>query len=153
NDRELKIWSRWRPGAPQPAPGHDRPGQNLMRFCPGRFLHSEKTSMLGTMTQTQSQVGEEFGSLVRRCQRGDAAAWRRLLEEARQSTTELARRSYRLDREDAEDVAQAVQIRIVERLGQLREPRAFPLWVRRLVHTAAVDLIRQRRPHLSLDAP
>jgi RNA polymerase sigma-70 factor, ECF subfamily len=50
-------------------------------------------------------------------------------------------------------MAQVVQIRVAERLSQLRDPVAFPCWVRRLVHRAAVDSIRQQRPHLSLDDP
>jgi RNA polymerase sigma-70 factor, ECF subfamily len=91
--------------------------------------------------------------LVNRCGNGDAAAWNRLLEDVRKLAIDLARWKYRLAREDAEDVAQVVQIRVAERLPQLRDPEAFPYWVRRLVHHAVVDTVRQRRPLLSLDDP
>jgi RNA polymerase sigma factor (sigma-70 family) len=54
-------------------------------------------------------------------------------------------------RDDAEDLAQQVQIRVAERLSQLREPQAFHHWLRRLIHHAAVDSLRERRLLLSTD--
>jgi RNA polymerase sigma factor (sigma-70 family) len=96
--------------------------------------------------------GEEMHWLLSRCAGGDAAAWDRLLGETRRLTLDLARWKYRLSPEDAEDVAQVVQIRVSERLVQLRRSASFPLWVRRLAHHAVVDHLRQRRPQLSLDA-
>jgi RNA polymerase sigma-70 factor (ECF subfamily) len=65
----------------------------------------------------------------------------------------LGTRSYRLGLEDAEDLAQIVQLHLLDRLEQLREPAAFPRWVRRLIHTKALDMLRRRRWTLSLDAP
>ena len=53
--------------------------------------------------------------------------------------------------EDAEDLAQMVQIRVSERLPQLRQTAAFPVWVRRVIHHVALDMLRQRRPLFSLD--
>jgi RNA polymerase sigma factor (sigma-70 family) len=38
-------------------------------------------------------------------------------------------RQYRLTRAEAEDVAQTVWLRLVEHLGELREPRALPQWL------------------------
>jgi RNA polymerase sigma-70 factor (ECF subfamily) len=80
-------------------------------------------------------------------------ASRRVLEAVRELAVSLGRRTYRMGLEDAEDMAQVVQIRVLERLPQLRRPGAFPLWVRRLIHHAAIDMLRQRRWTLSLDAP
>jgi RNA polymerase sigma-70 factor (ECF subfamily) len=98
---------------------------------------------------------QEFGSdlerLVQQCGAGDDAAWRRLLDGVRRLALEAGTRTYRLSREEAEDVAQVVQIRVTERLAQLREPAAFPLWARRMVHHAALDALRQRRPLVCLD--
>ena len=38
-------------------------------------------------------------------------------------------RSFRLQGCDAEDVGQTVWLRLVEHLGELREPRALPKWI------------------------
>jgi RNA polymerase sigma-70 factor (ECF subfamily) len=46
-----------------------------------------------------------------------------------------------------------VQLRVAQRLPQLREAGAFHAWVRQLTHHAALDGFRQRRPTLSLDEP
>jgi RNA polymerase sigma-70 factor (ECF subfamily) len=78
-------------------------------------------------------------------------AWNRLLSEVRRLAMDLARWRYRLGREDAEDVAQAVQIRVTDRLPQLRSSECFPSWLRRLVRHAVIDHLRQRRPTLSLE--
>jgi RNA polymerase sigma-70 factor (ECF subfamily) len=95
----------------------------------------------------------ELEQLIRRCWSDDAQAWDRLLAAARQLTLSLGHWKYRLGREDAEDLAQVVQLRVAQRLPQLRDPAAFPAWVRQLTHRAAVDVMRQRRPTLSLDEP
>src|SRR5687768_4185260 len=94
--------------------------------------------------------GSEMECLVRRCQTGDGHAWSRVLGEVRRVALELGRWKYRLGAEDAEDVAQVVQIRVSQRLCQLRDAGAFPCWVRRLAHRAALDCLRARKPLLSL---
>jgi RNA polymerase sigma-70 factor (ECF subfamily) len=71
----------------------------------------------------------------------------------RRLSLDLGKWKYRLGREDAEDLAQVVQLRVTQRLQQLRDPAAFPAWVRQLTHHAMVDLLRQRRSTLSLDEP
>jgi RNA polymerase sigma-70 factor (ECF subfamily) len=96
-------------------------------------------------------LGEDLGALLDGCAAGDPSAWRRLLDAVRPMAMDLARRSYHMGREDAEDLAQMVQIRVSERLTQLRQPEALPLWVRRVVHHVALDMLRQRRPLLSLE--
>jgi RNA polymerase sigma-70 factor, ECF subfamily len=106
-----------------------------------------------TADRTQGFSGGDLAYLVERCGVGDGAAWNRLLSEVRRLAIDLGRWKYRMSREDAEDMAQVVQIRVAERLSQLRDPGAFPCWVRRLVHRAAVDSLRQQRQHLSLDDP
>jgi RNA polymerase sigma-70 factor (ECF subfamily) len=93
----------------------------------------------------------DIEGLVAACAAGDPQAWRRLLEAVRQLAIHVARRQYHLGVEDAEDLAQLVQIRVSARLPQLRRPGAFPLWVRRIIHHVAIDLLRQRRSPLSLD--
>ncbi|MFN3650126.1 MAG: RNA polymerase sigma factor [Armatimonadota bacterium] len=98
--------------------------------------------------------GHEVERLLRRCGAGDRRAWDLLLREVRRLALELGRWRYRLGQDEAEDMAQVVQLRVTQRLGQLREPEAFPLWVRRLVHHAAVDMMRGRKQgEVSLDDP
>jgi RNA polymerase sigma-70 factor (ECF subfamily) len=89
--------------------------------------------------------------LLTGCAGGDPLAWRHLLETVRTQTLLHAEHSYGLESHDAEDLAQQVQIRVAERLSQLREPGAFHHWLRRLIHHAAVDNLRERRLPLSTD--
>jgi len=106
-----------------------------------------------TAIRVQDVENEETTQLLRRCTVGDHQAWDRLLAQVRRLAFDLGRWKYRLGNEDAEDLAQVVQLRVSQRLPQLRDPAAFPSWVRRLTHHAAVDAMRQRRPALSLDEP
>lgn len=96
---------------------------------------------------------DEITPLLRRCNREDAQAWDCLLAHVRRLALDLGRWKYHLGKEDAEDMAQVVQLRVCQRLPQLRNAAAFPSWVRRLTHRAAVDFMRQRRRTLSLDEP
>jgi len=109
--------------------------------------------MRGKTEHWRIRLGNDLEALLAGCAQDDARAWRRLLEAVRELAMDLAMQTYRLSREDAEDLAQLVQIRVSERLPQLRRPGAFPLWVRRVVHSLALDLLRQRRPLVSLDDP
>jgi RNA polymerase sigma-70 factor, ECF subfamily len=94
---------------------------------------------------------QELEQLLSDCAAGDPLAWQRLLESVRRLALGRALWVYRLGPDDAEDLAQQVQIRVSQRLLQLRQPEAFPVWISRLVHHVALDLLRQRRPLLSLD--
>src|SRR5438093_10867532 len=109
--------------------------------------------MDGSMHRFRSQFGDDLEVLVPACARGDRHAWERLLDMVRRLAMDLAVRQYHLWPQDAEDLAQLVQIRVSERLPQLQRPAAFPLWVRRIIHHVALDMLRQRRPSLSLDDP
>jgi RNA polymerase sigma-70 factor (ECF subfamily) len=113
--------------------------------------------MMGRTKQFREKLGTDLDGLVEDCTHGSGAAreaaWNRLLEEVRRMALDLGRQNYHLGLEDAEDLAQLVQLRVLERLPQLRQTAAFPLWVRRVIHHAALDMLRQRRPLFSLDAP
>jgi RNA polymerase sigma factor (sigma-70 family) len=118
---------------------------------------SGRLDMIGRTEQLRETLGADLERLLEECTQGSGAvkeaAWNRLLEEIRRMALDLGRRSYHLGLEDAEDMAQTVQLRVLERLPQLRHAAAFPLWVRRVIHHVALDMLRQRRPWLSLDAP
>jgi RNA polymerase sigma factor (sigma-70 family) len=66
--------------------------------------------------------------LVIRARNGDRSAWEALVERYSPLTWSICRR-YQLDRTDAEDVAQAVWLRLVEQLDKLRDPAALPGWI------------------------
>jgi RNA polymerase sigma-70 factor (ECF subfamily) len=54
---------------------------------------------------------------------------------------------------DAEDVTQEVFIEAWKTLPKLREPAAFGTWIASLARGRAVDHLRRRREHASLDRP
>jgi len=66
--------------------------------------------------------------LVIRASRGDRQAWDALVERYAPLIWAICRR-YRLADADAEDVSQAVWLRLVEQLGNLRDPAALPGWL------------------------
>jgi RNA polymerase sigma factor (sigma-70 family) len=59
---------------------------------------------------------------------GDQRAWDRLEERFEPLVWSICR-SYRLSREDAEDVYQMTWLRLAEKLDQVRDPRALPGWI------------------------
>ena len=63
--------------------------------------------------------------LVTRAGIGERAAWDALVERYSPLIWSICRRC-QLDRADAEDVGQAVWLRLVEHLGSLRDPAALP---------------------------
>jgi RNA polymerase sigma factor (sigma-70 family) len=86
--------------------------------------------------------------LVIRANRGDRQAWDALVERYAPLIWAICRR-YRLAGADAEDVGQAVWLRLVEQLGNLREPAALPGW---LVTTTRRECGRVQRKAASLPA-
>jgi RNA polymerase sigma factor (sigma-70 family) len=109
--------------------------------------------MIRTTRELREELNRDLEHLVAGCAGGEPEASRRLLESVRTLTMSLGTGVYRLGLDDAEDLAQIVQLRVLDRMGQLRQPAAFPAWVRRLIHHAALDMLRGRRWTLSLDAP
>lgn len=67
-------------------------------------------------------------ALVSRARDGDQAAWDAIVERYAPLVWAIGRR-YRLDRSDIDDVAQSVWLRLVERLGTLRDAAALPGWI------------------------
>ena len=53
----------------------------------------------------------------------------------------------------AEDATQEAFLLVYERIGQLRDPRAFPGWLKRIVYTQCDRVIRRKQPRLeSIDS-
>ena len=79
--------------------------------------------------------------LVTQARNGDQSAWDALVDRYSPLIWSICRRS-QLDRTDAEDVYQAVWLRLVEQLDNLREPAALPGW---LATTTQRECYRVRR--------
>jgi RNA polymerase sigma factor (sigma-70 family) len=67
-------------------------------------------------------------ALTMAAQKGDHGAWRALVDRYTPLVAAVIL-GFRLQRSDAEDVVQTVWLRLVEHLGELREPRALPKWI------------------------
>jgi RNA polymerase sigma factor (sigma-70 family) len=79
--------------------------------------------------------------LLARASAGDAAAWEAIVDRFAPLVWAVTR-SQGLDHRDATDVSQTVWLRVVEHLGALREPEAFPGWLRT---TTRHECLRTRR--------
>jgi RNA polymerase sigma factor (sigma-70 family) len=80
-------------------------------------------------------------ALVARAVDGDKTAWENVVDRYAPLVWSICRR-YELALSDAEDVAQSVWLRLVERLPLLREPAALPGWI---VTTTSRECIRVLR--------
>jgi len=86
--------------------------------------------------------------LVTRARSGDRSAWDELVDRYSPLIWSICHR-WQLDRTDAEDVGQAVWLRLVEQLGNIREPAALPGW---LATTTQRECSRTRRSRCRLAA-
>lgn len=71
---------------------------------------------------------ESVADLVHAAVSGDEQAWDALVERYSPLLMSVLRR-YRMSPDDLRDVAQTVWLRLIENLGNLREPRALPSWI------------------------
>ncbi len=85
-----------------------------------------RASLSSAMSQTNTELNDICLAI-----QGDLAALARLWEDHRRwlSVVILANRDQRLD---VEDVLQDVAVRVIARIGSLRDPRAFRAWLRTL---------------------
>ena len=75
---------------------------------------------------------------------GDERAWEDIVERYGPLVMAVLAR-HRFFGADAEDVSQVVWLRLVEHLGELREPRALPKWLVTTTRNECIRLIRSRR--------
>jgi RNA polymerase sigma factor (sigma-70 family) len=90
----------------------------------------------------------EVIDLVTRARCGDRSAWDQLVDRYSSLIWSICHR-WQLDRTDAEDVGQAVWLRLVEQLDNLRDPAALPGW---LATTTQRECSRTRRSRCRLAA-
>jgi RNA polymerase sigma-70 factor (ECF subfamily) len=81
--------------------------------------------------------------LVRRAQKGDHDAFRKLLDDHRSAVVSTLFACGVRCPETARDLAQEVALRAWTKLTTLKEPRTFPAWVRRIAANAARDHLRR----------
>lgn len=85
-------------------------------------------------------------SLVRQAQRGDAKAFRLLVERYQRKIFAVAI-SLVKDREEAQDIAQDAFIRVHQRLGDFKGDSSFYTWLYRITRNLCIDRLRSRRTH------
>ena len=91
-------------------------------------------------------------ALTARARAGDGAAFAQLVERHQGMVYALALGKTGHP-QDAEEVVQTAFLKAWQGLPNFRGEAAFSPWLYRLTVHAAVDLLRQRRQHLSLDDP
>jgi RNA polymerase sigma factor (sigma-70 family) len=75
---------------------------------------------------------------------GDEDAWGQIVERYAPLVMSVLAR-YRLFGADAQDVSQIVWMRLVEHLGDLREPRALPMWLITTTRNECLRLLKSQR--------
>lgn len=89
--------------------------------------------------------------LVKECLAGNEAAWSSLIEKYKGLIYSIPVK-YGLQPQDAADVFQATCLELLERLSQLREPRALPKWLMQVAHHQCYHWKRQQRRIVSRDS-
>ncbi len=91
---------------------------------------------------------EEIGTLVLRAQAGDTEAFAKIVESFQDMAYGYAF-AFLNDFTQAEDAAQEAFIQAYCSFADLREPRAFPAWFKRILFKHCDRIIRGKRPNLS----
>jgi RNA polymerase sigma factor (sigma-70 family) len=91
--------------------------------------------------------------LVTRARDGDTQAWDALVERYAPLIWSICRR-YRLGGADAEDIAQAVWLRLVDQLDNIRDPAAIAGWLATTTRRECCRALRAaRRPQVAWPVP
>jgi RNA polymerase sigma factor (sigma-70 family) len=89
-------------------------------------------------------------SLVERARNGDQGAWNAIVERYAALVWSVCRR-YGLTSGDAEDVGASVWLRLVERLGTIREPAALPGWIATTTRRECLQALRVNRRQVPVE--
>ncbi|MEZ4711952.1 MAG: GNAT family N-acetyltransferase [Caldilineaceae bacterium] len=90
----------------------------------------------------------EIAKLVERIQNGESAAYAAVVERFQDMAVSYAYAALN-DMDSAKDVAQEAFIAAYYAISALQEPRAFPGWFRRIVHTQINRVQRRQQPVLA----
>jgi RNA polymerase sigma factor (sigma-70 family) len=90
-------------------------------------------------------------ALVARVGDGDQGAWDELIERYSPLVWSICAR-YQLSRDDIDDVGQSIWLRLVEQIGNLRQPAALPGWLATTTRHECLRVVRapRRRDHAGL---
>jgi len=89
--------------------------------------------------------------LVKECIAGNEEAWSLLIDKYKALIYSIPIK-YRLPPQEAADVFQSTCMELLERLSELREPRALPKWLMQVAHHQCYRLKRQQQRLVSRDA-
>jgi RNA polymerase sigma factor (sigma-70 family) len=89
--------------------------------------------------------------LVKECLAGNEQAWSVLIDKYKSLIYSIPVR-YGLPAQEAADVFQGTCLELLERLPELREPRALPKWLMQVAHHKCYRLKRQQQRLVSRDA-
>lgn len=103
---------------------------------------------MSTYSRSKPEIADDI--LVLRCQVGDEAAFEELFERYNARILYYLRRLMGTSGE-AEDVLQNVWVKIVRRIGALREPKALRAWLYRIAHNEAIGLLRKKGREIALE--
>jgi RNA polymerase sigma-70 factor (ECF subfamily) len=92
--------------------------------------------------------------LVQRCRSGDGEAWCEFVGRFSGRIYGIARRGFRLEGHDAEDVCQDVFVRAYEHMNELRNDEAIRQWIEQITRRVCIDLVKARsREQLTDEGP
>ena len=100
--------------------------------------------------QVYFEKGENDTALVEQTLAGDPRAFSQLVDRYQKAVFNLALRMLQ-DADDAEDVAQAVFLKIYERLAQYNPHYRFFSWIYRIAMNETLNFLRQRKPMDRID--
>jgi RNA polymerase sigma factor (sigma-70 family) len=89
-------------------------------------------------------------TLILRCQLGSRSALEELYLSYNRPLGYYLRQL--LNRDDHEDVQQEVWLAVIRRIGRLRTPEAFVVWLYKIARSKAINRLSDRHALLSLDA-
>lgn len=95
-------------------------------------------------------TGHSVAELVEAAVGGDQQAWNRIVERYLPLVSSVVSK-YRLSDDDTQDVSQTLWLRLVEHLGDIREPRALPAWIVTTTRNEALRLLATRKRTLCVD--
>jgi RNA polymerase sigma-70 factor (ECF subfamily) len=113
---------------------------------PYHEVGGDKTTMTSNR-RAQDELSEHL--VVLRCQVGDEAAFEMLFDRYNGRLLYYLRRLLGTGGQ-AEDVLQTVWLKVVRKIGSLREPRAVRTWMYRIAHNEAVQQLRDSGREIAL---
>jgi len=105
---------------------------------------TEKAAVPVTPTPTPYSDPDAVPELVALALQGNQRAWQDLVTRYSPLVSSVIRR-YRMNDSDADDVRQNLWLRLVEHLGNIREPRALPGWVMTTTRNEAIRVLAGKR--------